>query len=95
MTIFLYACSGKKWQSHEGFRAEMHASDAVLGSVGRWLLLHQTLTSASGVPSAVARVGERASDALLQLRQTLDVSIRSERRQPLRMASTALDAECV
>jgi hypothetical protein len=49
----------------KGFRAEMHALDATLGSVGRWLLLHQTLTSASGKPSAMARAGERASDALL------------------------------
>jgi hypothetical protein len=73
----------------------MHASNVALGSIGRWLLLHQMLMSASGVASAVARAGERASDALLQLRQTLNVNVRSERRQLLRMASTASDVECI
>jgi hypothetical protein len=34
---------GRSGEVTEGLCAEMHASDAALGSVGRWLLLHQTV----------------------------------------------------
>jgi hypothetical protein len=67
---------GRSGELTKGLCAEMHTSDAALGSVGRWLLLHQTLMSASDVPSTVACAGERASDALVVLRQTRGVSVR-------------------
>jgi hypothetical protein len=52
--------------------------------VGRWPREHQTLTSASGVLSAEARAGERASDVVVLKRQTPSVSVCCEWRQQLR-----------
>jgi hypothetical protein len=50
---------------------------------GCWSRERQTLTSASGVLSVEARVGERALDVVVLKRQTLGVSVCCEWRQQL------------